>query len=55
MEIITKWAIVALLALGALGNVVMIGEKRNPITHGTAAFAVIVNGLLITGVVSYWD
>lgn len=46
-SIILKWTLVALLALGAVSEIAMIGEPRKPITRGSAILGVIINVLLI--------
>lgn len=48
-----KVLIITLYALGALSNVLLIGEERKPITRGVACISVILNGLLIWGVINY--
>ena len=46
---ITEKILVVFLALSSLTTVLMIGEERKPISHITAAVAVLIDVLLIIG------
>lgn len=53
MEVqILKWTLVGLMALSALGNVILIGEERKPVTPGMAAFTVALNAAFITWIIN---
>ena len=48
------WTVIATLALGAIGNVLSVGEDRKPKTAGEAALSVVMSAalvvLILTGV-----
>jgi hypothetical protein len=37
------WALIAYLAVGALGSIAIIGKPRKPLTHGQAIFVFVVS------------
>jgi hypothetical protein len=41
---------VALMGIGVVSTIFMIGKPRQPITSGTAAATLVINGLMIAGV-----
>ena len=41
------WMVIALLAINAIGKVIIIDVPREPVTRASAAFTVLVNGALI--------
>lgn len=52
-ELIVKWLLVALLVLGALSKIALVGERRTPYTRGEAVFSVIWNGALVWAILAY--
>lgn len=44
-----EWALIGWLAFGAIATVGMVGRPRDPITPASAAYSVIIAGLLIVG------
>lgn len=44
------WLLVAILGVGAIVSVLLVGEERKPIAPGTAALQVILNASLIGGI-----
>ena len=48
-----KIVLIVLYVIGALSNIALIGEERKPITKGTAALSVLLNGFLIWGVINW--
>ncbi len=49
-----KWFLVAYLVLSILTTVIMVDERREPITKGAATFNVLCYGLAIAGLLYYW-
>jgi hypothetical protein len=51
---IVKWAIVALLVIGALLAITQVGKPRKATTPGIAAISVALCALEIVGIVLLW-
>ena len=49
-----KWLLVALFALSIFLTVKDVGEPREPQSPLTAAFVVLIDGLLMAGILYYW-
>lgn len=47
------WVLISVFAISALGQVLLIGEERKPITPGGACAGILVNGFLIFGVLYF--
>jgi hypothetical protein len=48
------WFLIALLSLGSLATVFMVGKPRQPTTAGVAALSVLFNALLITAILLWY-
>lgn len=44
-----KYLLIILFTMGILSSIATIGNEREPITKGQAAFNTLINGLLIVG------
>lgn len=53
MHEIVKWVLIALMALSAIGNILLIGEPREPITPKFAALSVVLNAALIAMILAW--
>lgn len=47
------WLLIGWFALNLMGSVLLIGEKRNPMTPEKAVVSVLVYGMLIMGINQY--
>jgi hypothetical protein len=55
LDIVSKWTLAALMALGALLTVSGVGKPRKPTTGGVAAYVVVMDALFVTAIVVFWD
>lgn len=52
---ITKWLLVALLALNAIGVILSVGKERPVYTNASAVFVTLINASIIVAVLSFWE
>lgn len=55
IEQIVKWAIVSVMALGALLSVGSVGKPKKSTTGGIAAAVVVVAAAEIAAILAWWD
>ena len=52
---IAKWLVVSWVALGTVLYIASVGKVRTPITPRSAAIATLINAVLVTAIVIWWQ
>lgn len=55
MEQLAKYLTLALLVLGVVLKILVIGEPRKPITPNEAVAQLILNGLVVAAILKFWN
>ncbi len=54
MEAVVALAVIALIVIGTIATILLIGKPRKPITPGAAVITLLLNALVIFGVLYLW-